>query len=181
MEPGHTYRARVRHKDANGGWSHWSAPVQFVASPPSVVNYQQALVVTEIMYHPAPTTQAEFAAGFTTEDFEYLELRNVSASAVDLTDVRFTKGVDFDFAPGTMLAAGANILIVKNVAAFTMRYGSGKPVAGSYGSSSFSNSGEQIKLSYGIGTAIRDFVFGDGPPWPAGVDGGWLQSGAALS
>ena len=28
---GHTYRARVRMKDATGRWSHWSAPVQFVA------------------------------------------------------------------------------------------------------------------------------------------------------
>jgi len=28
---GHTYRARVRMKDVTGRWSHWSAPVQFVA------------------------------------------------------------------------------------------------------------------------------------------------------
>jgi hypothetical protein len=30
-KPGHTYRARVRMKDATGRWSHWSAPVEFVA------------------------------------------------------------------------------------------------------------------------------------------------------
>lgn len=29
VKPGHTYRARVRFKDTNGRWSHWSAPVQF--------------------------------------------------------------------------------------------------------------------------------------------------------
>ena len=28
---GHTYRARVRMKDATGRWSHWSVPVEFVA------------------------------------------------------------------------------------------------------------------------------------------------------
>ncbi len=28
--PGHTYRARVRMKDATGRWSHWSEPVKFV-------------------------------------------------------------------------------------------------------------------------------------------------------
>ena len=28
---GHTYRARARMKDATGRWSHWSAPVEFVA------------------------------------------------------------------------------------------------------------------------------------------------------
>ena len=30
---GHTYRVRVRLKDANGCWSHWSAPVQFTLQP----------------------------------------------------------------------------------------------------------------------------------------------------
>ena len=29
--PAHTYRARVRHKDVTGRWSHWSEPVEFVA------------------------------------------------------------------------------------------------------------------------------------------------------
>src|SRR5262249_20741110 len=28
---GHTYRVRARMKDATGRWSHWSAPVEFVA------------------------------------------------------------------------------------------------------------------------------------------------------
>ena len=28
---GHTYRARVRMKDATGRWSHWSSPVEFVS------------------------------------------------------------------------------------------------------------------------------------------------------
>jgi len=32
VRPGHAYRARVRIKDNTGRWSHWSAPVQFVAS-----------------------------------------------------------------------------------------------------------------------------------------------------
>jgi len=35
VRPGHTYRTRVRHKDANGRWSHWSAPIQFVPSAPN--------------------------------------------------------------------------------------------------------------------------------------------------
>lgn len=30
-KPGHTYRARVRMKDASGRWSHWSDPVEFTA------------------------------------------------------------------------------------------------------------------------------------------------------
>ena len=30
-QAGHTYRVRVRMKDVTGRWSHWSAPVEFVA------------------------------------------------------------------------------------------------------------------------------------------------------
>ncbi len=33
VEPGSTYRVRCRMKDMTGRWSHWSAPVQFVAGP----------------------------------------------------------------------------------------------------------------------------------------------------
>ena len=32
IKPGHTYRARARMKGSTGRWSHWSAPVQFVAT-----------------------------------------------------------------------------------------------------------------------------------------------------
>ncbi|MDB5319807.1 MAG: hypothetical protein JWN40_1438 [Phycisphaerales bacterium] len=31
-QPGHTYRVRVRMKDATGRWSHWSTPVEFIAA-----------------------------------------------------------------------------------------------------------------------------------------------------
>jgi hypothetical protein len=31
VKPGRTYRARVRMKDNTGRWSHWSAPVEFIA------------------------------------------------------------------------------------------------------------------------------------------------------
>jgi hypothetical protein len=169
--PGHTYRARVRMKDNTGRWSRWSPAVQFVAGTPNVSAYTSSLVISEFMYQPAPVTPAEFAAGFNNEDFEFIEVRNVGATSVDLTDVRFTKGIDFDFAPGTTLAAGATTLVVKNVDAFTMRYGAGKPVAGPYLSGTLSNGGEEIKLSYGAGTAIRSFIYQDSAPWPANTNG----------
>jgi autotransporter-associated beta strand protein len=46
-QPGKTYRVRVRQKDTTGNWSHWSAPVQFAATPaPAVLlhywNFNQA-------------------------------------------------------------------------------------------------------------------------------------------
>ena len=33
------------------------------------------------------------------------------------------------------------------------------------------NDGEQLKLSFGAGEPIRDFVYNDAPPWPTGAKG----------
>ncbi len=172
IRAGNTYRARVRHRDTDGRWSHWSAPVEFVATDPDPTLYQQNLVISEIHYNPSqPTTAAELAVSTENDDYEFIELLNVGSDPLDLTDVRFTKGIDFDFDPGTILAAGARILVVKNIAAFEARYGTGLPVAGSYGEQNLSNGGENLKLSLGAGMAIHEFVYDDGLPWPPPADG----------
>ena len=177
LKVGHTYRARVRHKDNTGRFSHWSEPIEFTTGEPVVLpELQQNLMITEVMYHPANPSQAEATAGFVESDFEYLELHNISETlTLNLSDVRFTKGIDFDFNAGplTALAPGAFILVVKNLAAFQMRYGNNLPVAGVWDSTqTLSNGGERIKLTHGSGTAIHDFVYSDASPWPVRPDGG---------
>jgi len=172
---GHTYRARVRHKDNTGRWSYWSEPVQLVVGLPVVTPYVANLRIAEINYNPGAVTPAEQAApGWNTawseQDFEFIEVRNIGTTDLDLTDVRFTKGIDFDFPPGYTLAAGASAVVVKNPAAFAIRYPSAS-VAGSYGSDNLGNGGEEIKLSYGSGTAIIEFTYDDAAPWPASPDG----------
>jgi hypothetical protein len=172
--PGHTYRARVRHKDSEGRWSHWSAPVEFTAGEPDVEVWRQNLMITEIMYHPAPATSEEIANGFSTGDFEFLELTNVGTVTLDLADLRFTKGVDFDFADGTItsLAPGGRVLVVRNRAAFESRHGTGLPIGGVWeDGDKLSNSGELLKLSYGAGVAIHEFEYDDKPDWPTSPDG----------
>ncbi len=176
LRVGRTYRVRVRHRDDTGRWSHWSQPVEFTTSEPLALSQlQQNLVVSEIMYHPAPPTGPEAAAGFVESDFEFLELHNISAGlTLDLTDVRLTKGADFDFASGavTALPPGGYVLVVNNLAAFTMRYGPGLPVAGEWDpSQNLSNGGEPLKVSHGAGTAVRDFDYDDRSPWPEAPDG----------
>ena len=175
VRSGRTYRARVRHQDNTGRWSHWSAPVEFTTTLPDLSPYLDGLVISEVMYHPGEPSAAEFAAGFTDDDaFEFIELRNVGSVALDLTDLRLTKGVDFDFLGSeiTSLAPGGFVLVVANRAAFEMRYGTSLPIAGEWESGDkLDNGGEQIKLSFGAGAAIRDFSYDDEAPWPTGPDG----------
>lgn len=181
LKPGSTYRARVRHKDNTGRYSHWSAPVQFTVTAPDVSVWQDNLMITEIMYHPAAPTAGEISAGGSSfkDDYEFIELRNISNSlTLDLTELRFTKGADFDFKNSafTSLAPGAFAIVVKNLASFQARYGMGLPVAGVWdAAANLSNSGEQIKLSYGAGVAIHDInpteARYDQAPWPTSPDG----------
>ena len=172
VEPGKTYRARVRHKDTNGRWSQWSAPVQFVAGTPDVSSYSAALVVAEVNYNPAPVTPAEFSAGFSSDDFEWVEVKNISALPVDMTGVRFTKGGDFDFPAGWTIPANGFALVVRNLAAFQSRWGTGlNSIIAGAAIKNLSNGGEEVKLSYGLGTEIFRFVYDDIAPWPLTPDG----------
>lgn len=174
---GHTYRARVRHKDNTGRWSYWSSPVQFIAGSVDTDALASALRITEINYNPAAPSPAEISnaawnPAWNAQQFEYVELTNISTQPVDLTDVRFTKGIDYDFPSGFQLAAGARVVVAKNPAALAIRYGGALPLApGAYDPDSLSNSGEELKLSYGSGSPIIDFTYLTKAPWPASPDG----------
>jgi hypothetical protein len=175
VRSGTRYRVRVRHQDNTGRWSHWSAPIEFTATLPDITPYLENLVITEVMYHPALPTAAEIAAGFDEDNlFEYLELRNIGSMPLDLSDLRFTKGVDFDFSDSEQptLAPGEFILVVASIPAFEFRYGTGFQIAGEWEAGDrLSNGGERVKLSFGGGDPIRDFTYSNTTPWPVSPDG----------
>lgn len=182
---GDTYRARVRHQDDTGRWSHWSEPVEFTVGEPAIQPFLNSLVISQMMYHPAPPTAAELAALPEVEegDFEWIEIMNIGNETLDLTSVRFTKGIDFDFVDGsrTTISPGERLVVVDNEAAFNVRYGfESTPdfVVGEF-TRNLSNGGELVKLSYGAGTPIREVTYGDVFPWPAGADG--LGAGLVLA
>lgn len=110
--------------------------------------------------------------GWSDGDFEFIEVRNVGSTSIDLTDVRFTKGIDFDFPSGLILQPGANTVVVRNLAAFTARYGTGLPVAGVWeAGDALSDGGEEVKLSFGAGDLITAVTYDNALPWPVLADG----------
>ena len=164
-----TLRARVLNA---GEWSGANfAFFNVDSAPASSAN----LVISELNYHPAaPTRAAELAVSSDKDDYEFIELLNISAGYVDLNGVQFTEGVHFDFAasPIRQLAPGARVLVVHTRAAFEMRYGPGLPIAGEFTDlTSLANSGERLALVGPAGT-IRDFDYDDLAPWPTAADGG---------
>jgi hypothetical protein len=117
---------------------------------------QQYLRITEIMYHPPNPPSGPYEA----EDFEYIELKNIGPVSIDLTGVHFTNGVEFAFSGSavTNLAPGQYALVVRNIAAFTARYGGGFNIAGQY-VGILANEGENLRLDDAVGEKILDFDY----------------------
>ena len=167
LSPGRTYRARVRHLDSAGNWSHWSAAFQFTAAPPSPDLLAASLVVSEIMYNPPPPHGG---------DAEFIELLNIHPTAtLDLTGVQFSAGITFAFPQGTSLAPGARLVVVRDPATFTAVYGNNATVAGAY-DGSLANNGELLRLTFGNDTILRSIPYGTSTPWPSAPD----NSGTSL-
>jgi hypothetical protein len=130
-------------------------------------------IISELHYHPADPIPLEVAEGYTDADlFEFVEITNTHPSSyIDLTNVSFEDGVEFDFPPGITLAPGAQIVVVANQAAFEFRYGSGTAIIAGVYIGNFRNSGEHVRLEAANDAVIADFTYGDGIPWPAAADG----------
>ena len=161
VEVGHTYRVRLRFRDDNGRWSHWSEPVEFtVSEPESRPVAETSIRISEMMYNPAGD-----------ESFEFIEITNVGPDTVDLADVAFTDGIEFSFRDGDVasIAPGEFVVVVGNLPVFESRYDTtGMPIAGQY-SGQLSNGGERVELSFGAGFPILAFEYDDA--WHPLTDG----------
>lgn len=127
------------------------------------------IVITEIMYNPAPPPAG---SPFRALDFKYIEIQNIGTVPHSLSGVRFTKGVTFDFGAGAVptLEPGQYALVVKKKAAFVERYGDDPSVliSGEW-TQDLSDRGEPVGLKGPIDEAIVDFTFTD--VWYPETDG----------
>ncbi len=139
------------------------------------------LVISEMNYNPADTSIGVNDG----QNYEYIELHNVSASTVDLSGVSFTGGISYSFPQSTTLAAGARIVVARDVSptGFESRYTTAlypNTVDNVYGpyTGSLDNGGEGVIL-VGIDGAdadllpdvIADFLYDDSGAWPDAADG----------
>ncbi|MFT5411192.1 MAG: hypothetical protein ACI9NC_003926, partial [Verrucomicrobiales bacterium] len=120
------------------------------------------LVISEVHYHPAPASATEITAGYTNDDdFEFIELLNTGGATIDLVNCSFDAGIDFSFALNSTIAPGQRLVLAKNLAAFTERYGGGINVVGGYPATSLNNDGELLRLLDWNGVLISEFTFND--------------------
>ncbi|MFV2068073.1 MAG: CotH kinase family protein, partial [Pirellulales bacterium] len=155
--------ARVWHA------GQWSSPVEFPYVVAGSESDLSGVEITEVHFDPTEPTDAERASnsGLDGQDFEFIELVNQGDHTVDLAGSALVDGVTFTFAddPRSRLAPGEYLLVVRNEAAFRLRYGSGLPVVGQF-TGRLNNRGERIVLVDRFGSAVQDFRYGVGDAWP---------------
>ncbi|HEX3019774.1 MAG TPA: lamin tail domain-containing protein, partial [Chitinispirillaceae bacterium] len=122
-----------------------------------------ALRLTEIHYHPLALE------GFTDDSLEFLEIKNIGSSQLNLDKLQFTLGITFLFPSGCKIAPNDFFVIASNNNAFKLRYGFYPD--GEY-SGQLKNSGETIELT---DAASRNVIFSqtysDSGSWPGSADG----------
>lgn len=121
-------------------------------------DWQNHLVITEIMANPGEAYS------------EFIEVTNIGDTLLDLTGVRFTQGVIFEFAQ--TLDPGEFLLVVRERAGFEAVYGTGLPIAGEFAEGTrLYNGGESIKLEDPSNNTISEFRYRFESPWPTVADG----------
>src|SRR6266536_2361146 len=106
-----TQSAHVQARVLSGGiWSALTEATFYI-----IQNFT-GLLITEIMYHPPGTTNYDGDA------FEFIELKNVASTNLELSGVRFSSGISYTFPVGTFAAPGQFIVLVSNPVAFTNKY-----------------------------------------------------------
>jgi hypothetical protein len=154
-----TVKARV-FDSGTAAWSAITGAQYLVGTLGSASN----LVISKLHYNPASAVDLE----------EFVEVMNIGANPADLTNCRFTAGIEFKFPDGYILTAGARCLIVRDFTAFHAVYPdvSAGQIAGVFANTTtLNNGGEQVQLVAADNSVIKDFVYNNNAPWPASADG----------
>ncbi|MBN2136779.1 MAG: lamin tail domain-containing protein [Sedimentisphaerales bacterium] len=146
----------VKARILNGEWSALQEATYAIGS------IRESLRITEIMFHP------EYTGDPDDPNEEFIELKNISGTSINLNLVKFTNGVDFTFGDINVLG-GDYVVVVRNEAAFRAQHPSFSGVIAGQYSGSMENAGERVELCDAIGRPIMDFKYGDG--WRSLADG----------
>lgn len=156
-----------RYPDGGGTWVRMTTPSPWAAN---VAPATPSIVINEIMYHPTGDSPLDPGA-------EYIELRNIGGSLIDLCPVldgvptswSLSGGVRFDFAPGTVVASGGYIVIAYDPGRVQSAYGvSG--VQGPY-NGRLSNFSDEIVLRDALGNVVDRVEYRQEGTWPTAPDG----------
>jgi len=122
---------------------------------------QDNLVINEILFNPAGTNSS------------YVEIFNrATNTSFDLSNYRL-KGVDYNFAPATLIGPRSFLVVAKDLAAFRASYGTNIPLAGPFPGNLDPNGETLTLIKQGAVPALDVVVdqvkYEAAAPWPAGA------------
>ncbi|MGA2852865.1 MAG: lamin tail domain-containing protein [Verrucomicrobiota bacterium] len=137
--------------------------------PPGPCSRTTGLVISEIMYHPAPRTDGR--------NLEFIELYNSNPWPEDLTGYHIGGDVGYYFPTGTVIAARSYLIVAPKPADVQTVFGL-TGVLGPLTNSTpgnltnvLDNGGATIRLRDELGAVLLEVNYSDESPWPAAVDG----------
>ena len=119
-----------------------------------------ALVISEIMYKPAPRTDGKV--------IEYIELYNSNPFFEDISGYRISGDIDFTFPTNTVLQGGAFLVIARVPADVQSVYGISNVVGPYVGTLKSSGT---VRLRNDRGAIYLEIGYFNQPPWPVAADG----------
>jgi hypothetical protein len=174
-------RTTLRTRSLNGGeWSALNSATYYTDSIPATPD---SLRIAEVNYNPHDALTQVGEADLDGDEFEFIEIVNVTDTAVDLAGVQLVEvdnqGVVFSFGE-QRLAAGERVVVGRNRDALVSRYGQDLPLARGLGQlpsqwvfqGRLGNTGETIRLLTADGQLIQQLTYDDEGSWPQRADGG---------
>jgi hypothetical protein len=150
--------------DAN----EFSLPSAATPAAANTFQFQDEIVINEIMYSSAGTYQANNV--FSASDEEWIELYNRTNDPVDIGGWTLSRGVDYVFPLGTQIGGDEYLVVAKDSATLQVKY----PlitIVGDY-SGRLNDQTDEIVLRDLVGN-VADYVqYYDNGNWPAEADAG---------
>jgi hypothetical protein len=129
---------------AGGEWNYILDPT---------ASFAGKILINEIMFNPLGGAVSN----------EWVELRNVSTGAVNVTGWRFARGINFTI-PSRSIAAGDYLVIAASVSAFQAKYPAVTNVVGGW-TGRLANSEETIELQTALGETVNTVHYASEGDW----------------
>ncbi len=178
--------SEARFPDGNGDWVIARTPTRGAANQ---FEADRNIAINEIMYHPFYPYKNDHVPG--TNGFEkpedqgeYIEIYNRGDAAVNLGGWAFTRGVEFEFAPDTIIQPGTYIVVARDPDFIRTTYGlPAAQVLGPWYNVSYDlrnipvfdtavlgDGGERVELSDPIGNPVDSVRYYDNGRWSQWAD-----------
>ena len=163
-------------------FDHWRSNVTITSNNPNqavTYNFTANDAITAYFTGSAAVpkitiSELNYNADSSLNSGDWIELKNFGSQAVDLSGWVLSDGADnhmYHFPTGTVLAAGAYLVVVEDSVKFDSQFPTVNNRIGQLGFN-YSNGGDEVRLFDYNGNLYRNFFYSDLAPWPLTPDGG---------